>query len=213
MLAGALQGEYFDGDFWNEGSRGQAVDAMAERSEEPNMSGYALANGTTLNMFEFLAQHPDRAKRFAGAMSSTSPASLDALASYFDWASLPDGSTVVDVGGALGHVSLHLARKFPHLSFVVEDMHEVVEGAEATVPEDLNGRVRFLGHNMFTEQPVKDAEVYLLRYVLHDWPDKYCVNILQRLIPALKKGAKIVIQDHLLPEPGTLPLLQEMQLR
>ncbi|KAF2107708.1 putative O-methyltransferase [Lophiotrema nucula] len=191
----------------------KAVDAMAERSEEPDRSGYALANSTNLNMFEFLAQHPDRAKRFARAMSSTSPASLDALASYFDWASLPDGSTVVDVGGAQGHVSFHLARKFPHISFVVQDLPEVVEGAEATMPEDLKERVKFFGHNMFNEQPVRDAEVYLLRYVLHDWPDKYCVNILQCLVPALKRGAKVVVQEHLLPEPGTLSLLQEMQLR
>jgi hypothetical protein len=191
----------------------QAVEVMAEKSEEPNRSGYALANNTPLNMFEFLAQHPDRAKRFAGAMSSTSTASLEALVSYFDWATLPSGATVVDVGGAQGHVSFHLARKFPHLNFVVQDMPEVVNGAEAKIPEDLKGRVSFLGHNMFTDQPVKDAHVYLLRYVLHDWPDKYCVKILQRLIPALKKGTKVVIQDHLLPEPGTLALLQEMQLR
>ncbi|KAF2710788.1 putative O-methyltransferase [Pleomassaria siparia CBS 279.74] len=191
----------------------RAVDAMAQKSEEPNKSGYSLANGTSLNMFEFLAQHPDRARRFAGAMSSTTPASLEALVNYFDWSSLPDGSTVVDVGGARGHVSIHLAKRFPHLRFVVEDMPEVVEAADREIPEDLKGRVSFVGHNMFIEQPVKDAHVYLFRYVLHDWPDKYCVKILQQLIPAMKEGAMVVTQDHLLPEPGTLPLLREMQLR
>lgn len=186
---------------------------MAEKSEEPNKSGYALANNTSLNMFEFLSQNPDRAKRFAGAMSSTSPGSLKALASYFDWADLPDGSTIVDVGGAQGHVSLHLAREFPSLSFVVQDIPEVVEGVESKIPEDLTGRVSFVGHDMFTEQSTKGAEVYLLRYVLHDWPDKYCIRVLRNLIPALRNGAKVVIQEHLLPEPGTLSLLQEMQVR
>jgi hypothetical protein len=186
---------------------------MAEKSEEPNRSGYALANNTSLNMFEFLAQHPDRAKRFAGAMSSTSPASLNALASYFDWASLPEGSTVVDVGGAQGHVSFHLAERFPSLKFIVQDMPEVVEGADTKVPGDLQGRVSLMGHNMFTDQPIEGARVYLLRYVLHDWPDKYCIKILQRLIPAMRNGARVVIQEHLLPEPGTLSVLQEMQVR
>lgn len=93
----------------------RAVDAMAKTSEEPNVTGYALANGTDLNMFEYLNANPERAKRFAGAMSSTSKASLDALAGYFHWASLPENGTVVDVGGSRGHVSAYLAGRFPHL--------------------------------------------------------------------------------------------------
>jgi hypothetical protein len=186
---------------------------MAQRSEEPNISGYALANGTSLNTFEFLAQNPVRARGFAAAMSGTSQASFDALATHFDWQSLPEESTVVDVGGANGHVSCHLARKFEHLRFVVQDMLEVAEGAQEKIPEELRGRVAVVGHDMFTEQTVKDADVYLLRYVLHDWPDKYCIKVLRNLVPALKRGARIVIQDHLLPEPGSLSLSQEMHLR
>jgi hypothetical protein len=190
----------------------RAVDAIAKRSEEPNVTGYALANGTDLNTFDFLNANPKRAKRFAGAMSSTSKASLDALAGY-DWTGLPENGTVVDVGGSRGHVSAHLAERFPHLKFVVQDMPEVVRGAEEAISGAIADRVSFMSHDMFTEQPVPNADVYLLRFVLHDWPDKYCIKVLQQLIPALKQGAKVVIQDHLLPEPGSLGLLQEMQLR
>ena len=186
---------------------------MAKRSEEPNISGYALANNTDMNMFQFLAQHPERAKRFAGAMSSTSQASLEALSNYFDWANLPTGSSVVDVGGAQGHVSINLATRFPHLRFIVQDLAQVINSASTKVPETFKDRVILEAHDMFTEQTNKGADVYLLRYVLHDWPDKYCIKVLLSLIPALKKGAKIVVQDHLLPEPGTLGLLQEMQIR
>jgi hypothetical protein len=32
-------------------------------------------------------------------------------------------------------------------------------------------------------------------------------------LPALKPGAKVVIQDYLLPEPNVMPLLAEMQIR
>jgi hypothetical protein len=186
---------------------------MAQRSEEPNMSGYALANNTTLNTFDFLSQHPTRAQSFAGAMSGTSPASLNALSTYFDWSSLPSDSTVVDIGGSQGHVSAHLAQNFPHLRFIVQDKQEIIEGAEKKIPVEVRERLELTAHDMFTAQSIKDADVYLLRYVLHDWPDKYCVKILQQLVPAMKKGAKVVIHDHLLPEPGTISLLQEMQIR
>lgn len=164
-------------------------------------------------MFAFLAQHPTRAHRFAGAMSGTSTASLDALASNFDWTSLPAGSTIVDVGGAQGHVSVHLAQRFPTLNFVVQDIPEVIDGPEGKVPGELTDRVSLVAHDMFTPQPARDADVYLLRYVLHDWPDKYCIRVIENIVPVLKKGAKIVLQEHVLEEHGTLGLLAEMQVR
>jgi trans-aconitate methyltransferase len=164
-------------------------------------------------MFSFLAQNPDRARRFAGAMSSTSQASLDALAEHFNWSSLPSGTTVVDVGGSQGHVSLHLARRFPSLNFVVQDIAEVINGAQDKIPVELADRVTLVAHDMFTAQPPRGADVYLLRYVLHDWPDKYCIRVIENIIPELKKGAKIVLQEHVLAEHGTLSLLQEMQVR
>lgn len=58
----------------------QALKAMAQKSEEPNVSGYTIAYETELNTFDFLAKHPERARRFAGATSATSKVSLDALA-------------------------------------------------------------------------------------------------------------------------------------
>lgn len=194
-------------------AHGQAIEAMAQGSEEPNMSGYALANKTELSMFEFLAQNPERAKRFAGAMSSTSTASLDALRTLFDWGSLPPNATVVDVGGAQGHVSIHLARAFPHLQFIVQDIEAVVQNAEHKIPEDVRERVKLMAHDMFKEQTVSEADVYLFRYVLHDWPDKYCVQILRNLLTAFKNGAMVVVQDHIMPEPGSMSLLEDMQLR
>jgi ubiquinone/menaquinone biosynthesis C-methylase UbiE len=39
----------------------------------------------------------------------------------FDWQSLPKGSLVVDVGGGVGSQTLTLAKKYPHLAFVIQD--------------------------------------------------------------------------------------------
>jgi trans-aconitate methyltransferase len=177
------------------------------------VSGYALANNTSLNTFQFFSENPTRAERFAAAMGTTSAASLDALSTHFAWSELSPNSTVVDLGGSRGHVSTYLAQKFAHLRFVVQDLPEVVKGAADTLPQDVQGRIEFLAHDMFANQPTQGADVYLLRYVLHDWPDKYCIDVLRKLIPSLKAGAKVVIQEHLLPEPGTMTLRQEMNMR
>lgn len=55
-----------------------------------------------------------------------------------------------------------------------------------------------------TPQPVHGADVYLLRWVMHDWSDKYCVKILQALVPALKKGARVLVNDICISEPCQL---------
>jgi len=52
---------------------------------------------------------------------------------------------------------------------------------------------------------VKGADVYFFRLIFHDWPDEQCIQILQNLVPALKNGARILICDQLVPEPGTVP--------
>lgn len=69
--------------------------------------------------------------------------------------------------------------------------------------EELRQRVKFMEHDMFTEQPVKDADVYFWRCVLHNWPDDMVVEALRAVAPAMKSGARILIYDHGLADPGT----------
>lgn len=145
-------------------------------------------------------------------MSTTSTASLNALATGFPWQHFPPESWIVYIGGSTGHVSIYLSRKFPHLNFLVQDLASTILSTP-DLPPDVKERVSLVEHDMFTSQPMLGADVYFLRFVMHDWPDFCCIRILQNPIPALKKGAKVVIQLHLLPEPGTLGLLQEMQIR
>ena len=48
---------------------------------------------------------------------------------------------------------------------------------------------------------------------MHDWPDKYCIKILQALVPAMRKGSRVIIQDPHTPDPKTAGWWQERQAR
>lgn len=89
----------------------------------------------------------------------------------------------------------------------------MIAAAENDAPADLASRVKFMEHDFFTEQPVQGADVYLFRWIFHNWSDKYSIKILRNLIPALKPGAKVVINDNVLPQPGVLSRWQEERLR
>jgi ubiquinone/menaquinone biosynthesis C-methylase UbiE len=52
-----------------------------------------------------------------------------------DWAALKADSVVVDVGGGSGNVTMHLAKVFPHLKYVVQDLKSVItDTAEKVSP-------------------------------------------------------------------------------
>ncbi|KAK3991366.1 S-adenosyl-L-methionine-dependent methyltransferase [Cladorrhinum sp. PSN332] len=183
-------------------------------SEEPNETGFALANNTTSSIFAVLAQSPLRAARFANAMkafTSDPGFELSHLVNNFPWGDLRPNSTVVDVGGSQGHVCYALAQQFPRLNFIVQDLRSAISAAS---PNPAFPQVEFMSHDFFEPQPVHGADVYLFRWIFHNWSDKYGVKILRNLIPALRPGAKIVINDSVLPEPGALgSKWQEERLR
>jgi hypothetical protein len=63
----------------------------------------------------------------------------------------------------------------------VQDLHT----AGNQVPEHLKGRMIFMDHDMLKMQPIKSADVYFWRVVLHNHPDAIVVEGLKSLIPAL----------------------------
>ncbi|KAI1129798.1 putative O-methyltransferase [Nemania abortiva] len=197
----------------------QTVNAMAKYpgSEEPNETGFALANNTSKNVFHFFQDNPERQERFAAAMRFfTERPGLEPehVVNNYPWGEIRDGGTVVDVGGSHGIISIEIARKFPHLNFVVQDLDgRVIRDAERQRPDELSDRVHYMQHDFFTEQPVHGADVYLLRAVLHNWSDTYATKILRNLIPALKPGAKIVMNESVVPEPSAVPAALAARLR
>jgi len=129
----------------------------------------------------------------------------------FDWQSLGNG-TVVDIGGSRGHIGIALAKHFPSLNVIVQDLEMTVKGAEIEILAELEGRVSFQAHSFFDEQKVV-ADAYFLRWIFHNWSDKYCIKILHALVPILRPGARIIINEICVPDPGTTALWREKELR
>lgn len=194
----------------------RAVDAM-ERwpgSEEPNETAFNLLKGTEDTFFAALSKDVMKSKRFADCMAlmQASPGMHTVYTiDHYDWQAHGAG-LVVDVGGSHGLVAYELARRFPSMRCIVQDLPEVIAAAPRSEDPELASRVEFHAHDFFAEQPVTGADVYFLRMILHDWGDKYAVRILRSLIPALKKGARVVVNEHVVPESGALGIFQERSL-
>ncbi|KAJ7803466.1 O-methyltransferase [Mycena olivaceomarginata] len=122
----------------------------------------------------------------------------------YDWSQLPPGGKIVDVGGGIGHVSLTIAKHYPHLRVINQDLDQSIEISKAhwreTFPEHLDRQmVEFQVHDFFAAQPVKDAGVFLLRYILHDWTDKQAKVLLRSLRAAALPTTRLIIAEKILP--------------
>ncbi|KAI2463102.1 S-adenosyl-L-methionine-dependent methyltransferase [Annulohypoxylon bovei var. microspora] len=180
-------------------------------SQEPNETGYSLSNNGTETVYDVFAKDAERAERWARGMeifSRRPQFNLLYITNNYDWKSLGQAQ-VIDIGSQ-GQVSMTLAREFSNLELIAQDMGKVVDAA---FPEELRNRVQFITHDLFAQQPYKGADVYSLRWVFHTWSDKYCTQILRALIPALKPGARVIVQETLMPEPGAIATWKEKNMR
>ena len=166
-------------------------------------------------LYQSIGSNPAKAKRFASAMKSFSSSdgmSASFVVKSFDWASIGDG-TVVDLGGSHGQLCIAVAESFPNLKFIVQELPRMVQSVDkSAIPSTVADRIEFMEHDFFTPQSVK-ANVYVLRQVFHNYPDGHVIKILRQLIPALDPGARILVNDYVLAEPGKTPLSKEKYMR
>ena len=174
-------------------------------SEEPNETAFAVFHGNTNapSAYALLGSMPETAMRFAsglGYMAAGEAWHTKHLLAGFDWASADKpGAVVVDLGGGEGYVSQFLARNTQHLKFVVQDLPHVIAHGQETLSVELAGRVEFALHDFMAPQPVgQHVDVFILRWILHNWSDKYALQILKNLVPAMKAGSRVLICEYVL---------------
>lgn len=159
-------------------------------------------------MFVTFGKDENRAKRMGRAMASLTGGEgyeVRFFVDNYDFSEVEaKGGTFVDIGGSHGFVCVDLAKKWKGMKFVVQDLPKTVASAPSPVCEDVQvaERVEFMAHDFFTTQTVKGADVYYFRWIMHNYSTPYAVKILKNLVPALKPGARIIINDHCLREPG-----------
>ncbi|KKK26968.1 hypothetical protein ARAM_007096 [Aspergillus rambellii] len=184
-------------------------------SDRPQDSAFSLAFNTDEGYFKYMENFPELQQRFFdGMMSIGQDAGYSAvhIVDGYDWAKWGKAS-VVDVGGAYGYISVQIAKKFPELTFEVQDYQEFpLEQGQAQLPVEFHNRVSFKQHSFFDVQPTT-ADVYMLRHICHNWSDANSTKIIKGLVPAMKPTSKILLIDAVVVAPGVVDVMQERYCR
>jgi len=111
--------------------------------------------------------------------------------------------TVVDVGGGTGALLAEVLRAHPAVRGTLVDLPPTV-GRSAAIFEaaGVTDRVTTAGQSFFDPLPA-GADVYLLKSVLADWPDREATAILERCADAARPSGRVVLLNGVSPdEPG-----------
>jgi hypothetical protein len=139
--------------------------------------------------------HPQENEIFNQNMTALTSLIADAVAEAYDFSAF---STVVDIGGGQGVLLKTVLARHPHLSGTVFDQPHVV--ATEPMSPDLAPRWRSANGSFF--ETVPEADVYLVKSILHDWPDERCVEILSTCRRGLHPDGAVLVVERLLGKPG-----------
>jgi hypothetical protein len=148
---------------------------------------------------EYYREHPDAAALFAEAMSATTNAFEAALLAAD---AFPSFWLAVDVGGSAGTLLRRLLERHPDARGVLFDLPDVIERLEAERTDDLDGRLTTASGDFFQRVP-EGGDLYLLKFILHDWDDERAVAILRRVREAVAPDGRIAVVETVLPDTPT----------
>jgi O-methyltransferase domain/Dimerisation domain len=147
-------------------------------------------------MFEYLADEPEFAAIFNDAMTSGSELAIASVTAGYDFGRY---DTVVDVGGGHGRLLAAILEATPHARGVLFDLPQVLAGAPAVLSErQVQDRVEVVAGSFFDAIP-DGGDAYVLKNVIHDWPDDEAVRILGNVRKATAAGKHVLLVEFVIP--------------
>jgi SAM-dependent methyltransferase len=162
------------------------------RSVRTGRPAFPYVHGRPL--YEHLDVDAEAQAAFDAAMAGFSGVEHAAVLDAYDlgWA-----RSVVDVGGGNGALLAAILAAHPGATGVLFDRPAVVAAAPDPIGPGLDGRVSVVGGDFFDAVPAGN-DAYVLKSVLHNWPDAAAVTILRACRRALGPDGRVLVVERVL---------------
>lgn len=151
-----------------------------------------------MGTFDWFINHPSEARLFDDFQAEGSHTSADAVARIYDFSR---ARTVVDVGGGSGVLLSAILKRNPAARGVLFDLEHVVKAARSTLDPQIAARCEFAGGDFFKAVP-SGGDIYVLKYIIHDWDDKRSQAILSNCRRAMNGKGKLLLVEDLVCGPN-----------
>ncbi|XP_039054630.1 xanthohumol 4-O-methyltransferase-like [Hibiscus syriacus] len=156
--------------------------------------GIAFKKAHGREIWDMASENPELNLLFNDGMACTSKFITRAILSGYKEGLSSIGS-LVDVGGGTGSLISEIVKAYPYIKGVNFDLQHVISTAP---PYD---GVSHIGGDMF--QAIPSADAVIMKWILHDWGDEDCIQILKNCRKAIPRGkGKVIIVEVVLKPDG-----------
>jgi hypothetical protein len=148
-------------------------------------------------IFQFFQQHPEEAQLFNQSMSDLSTIDSPAVADAYSFGEI---QSIVDVAGGHGLLLATILSRNAHLKGTLYEVPHVLEGAKSGPLKPFMDRCTLASGDMFSAVPT-GADAYIMKHIIHDWPDDLCIKILKACRKGVNSGGKLLVVDNVI-QPG-----------
>jgi hypothetical protein len=150
-----------------------------------------------MDAFDWFTSEPALLEMFNQAMTNFSELAVDAVTAAYDFSGY---STIVDIAGGHGRLLAGILAEAPHATGVLFDIPQVVAGAEPLLRKHrVADRVRIADGSFFDTVP-DGGDLYVLKNIIHDWPDIRAQQILKTVRAATRDGTTLLLVESVIPE-------------
>jgi hypothetical protein len=146
------------------------------------------------DVFDFLKQHPEEGQIFNDAMTELSMIDSPAVCESYNFEGI---RSVVDVGGGHGLLLATILKGNPCLRGILYEMPHVIEGAKNGPLKCLLDRCTLASGDMFSSVP-DGVDAYIMKHIIHDWPDDGCLQILKACRKGVNSGGRLLVVDSVI---------------
>ncbi|KAH0624610.1 hypothetical protein JD844_032259 [Phrynosoma platyrhinos] len=151
--------------------------------QEGNNQIQSMFRTSEKDLFKAINSSKEEQQRFSNGMDDAWSLYGEEVMSAWDFSCF---HVVCDLGGGSDALAKKYISLYPNSKVTIFDLPEVVERAKSLVSSE-EQQIAFQSGDFFND-PVPEADLYILARILHAWDDEKCLTLLTKLHKACKPG-------------------------
>jgi SAM-dependent methyltransferase len=156
----------------------------------------AFAHVFGVDPWEYRQRNRSLSERFNADLNAETALSAAAIVEAYDFSAF---GVLCDVGGGYGSLLCAILAPCPTMMGILLEQAHVATGASSYVEsQGLDKRCTVVEGDFFEGVP-EGADAYVMKSIVHDWPDARSVAILKNCRRALKADGRVLLIERVMP--------------